>query len=1163
MALQPVLAIGVGGSGVKTIRSLRQVLLRRLRSRPGGWPHDDLPAAWQLLGIDIESNQAKYPEPILPPKSFLPLVRDGGGRTVYYRDVVNPMVQGIQPGLRAEMFGGWVAERYDRRISSGAHQQRAIGRAVSSARLRAIRDRLARAVEAIRSEEAKAELLRVAEGFGASGTEAPVVPLVVSSMAGGTGAGIFLDVIEVMRAVDADLGRTAKVVLYTPDIFGELRPGEGQLIPANALAAAAEITAGVWGGGIHPGTAALYASQEVGANAADPTLGSPAFGTRYHFLVGRVNAVGTSVAAGDAAYRAVGDVLGALVSDEAILGAFEGSAITNVFENSHLASNSGETSGLSVPGDPQCVNPFSALGAGRVSVGTERFLEFAVEGFGRRAVERLLWPRLAGADAQERIGDRVAAEWDRFLRGSGLDEGDRIGPDGTVSEARDVIIDALGVDHDRVAREFAQQVLDAAGSGAETTGLRGSEWAQRIRDQLAQRRDALEVRLADLVNERAAEFCRVIESHLLRQASRYVALHGLRVTAGLVDRLAAEVRDVADQQLPREAERRRTRWSSDVAPRIMTMLEGAGEALLKADDPGPADVRSFLERSARQLLGDAIRRETAAEILRAVARELLPRLSTGLTDSAEALARDVLTDGATDRRGVAFAEFCHLDTAPGDRLPIGPTEHLLLDPGEFPALLEAQLRSTVGEDLAVQWAEVAVERMLLGRSLAEREDEREEVGWVPATVVARTSWVPGSDRLRWALGMRGQRPTYAAPEQLLDVLELVEARLRDRETDIGRFVAQSIGEFLAADDRTERAAREERFVAAFEAAMETSAPFIEVNHQLVNLLHPAARESLATTSKVISRIPVAPDSPLAKRLVAALERKGLMDGAVRDALGGTVPSSAIDVFQVLATPLSSMAFPALMQQAWNSWHRAVTAPSKATPSTPSDPDTPSGDAVEAFWMNRRSRPLLEAIPMAARRLEEFLRGWTVGTLLGLVVHAEESDGSGGAPDRVVRVLDVQRGDWIGFPRPLVRRTAAGHNVLPAVLESLPIAMAECGGRTHDVEPLRPYRATMHLGRGLDAESGLLARWILHGEVHEGLAAVPASAGDPAASAADRRDAVRAALAATAAGLRDHVARVLDVDVDKLAYVRDGALELRGPVEAAIGAVDAAAAAIDG
>jgi len=61
--LTPLLIIGLGGSGGKTIRSMKQALNRKLESvrYEGG-----LPDAWQFLQIDTTYDGVAFPAPMLP-----------------------------------------------------------------------------------------------------------------------------------------------------------------------------------------------------------------------------------------------------------------------------------------------------------------------------------------------------------------------------------------------------------------------------------------------------------------------------------------------------------------------------------------------------------------------------------------------------------------------------------------------------------------------------------------------------------------------------------------------------------------------------------------------------------------------------------------------------------------------------------------------------------------------------------------------------------------------------------------------------------------------------------------------------------------------------------------------------------------------------------------
>ena len=63
--LRPFLLVGVGGSGGKTLRAIRQGLKAKLQQE--GWD-EGIPEAWQFLHVDSPSSQdgLEFPAPLLP-----------------------------------------------------------------------------------------------------------------------------------------------------------------------------------------------------------------------------------------------------------------------------------------------------------------------------------------------------------------------------------------------------------------------------------------------------------------------------------------------------------------------------------------------------------------------------------------------------------------------------------------------------------------------------------------------------------------------------------------------------------------------------------------------------------------------------------------------------------------------------------------------------------------------------------------------------------------------------------------------------------------------------------------------------------------------------------------------------------------------------------------
>ena len=225
--LRPVIFIGCGGSGTKAVRYVRDAVRRRLEHR--GWDRG-MPDAWQFIGLDTLTVQESPTEiPTIPAADFLSLSATFDS----YRGLHEALTQWypVDGTLRNAMpLCGWLPDPRSVNIPlrDGAGQNRGIGRAAGLLALEGAL--LARLKIAFQQAAAGGPLLReVGTYLGVDAeiggdTAAPLVT-VCSSMAGGTGAGVVLDVVDLVRACDPSGGHPA-LVLFTNDIFDlpESRP---------------------------------------------------------------------------------------------------------------------------------------------------------------------------------------------------------------------------------------------------------------------------------------------------------------------------------------------------------------------------------------------------------------------------------------------------------------------------------------------------------------------------------------------------------------------------------------------------------------------------------------------------------------------------------------------------------------------------------------------------------------------------------------------------------------------------------------------------------------------------------------------------------------------------------------------------------------------------
>src|SRR5690554_2062290 len=189
--MRPFLIIGLGGSGGKTIRYLKQSLQEWLGEI--GWSYG-FPHAWQFLHIDTPQVQDSPVLPgspaLLPPSEYLSLYQDG----VPFSTVMDRLRRNNH-----SFEGWWVDPAYmNVPIAYGAGQFRAVGRVLGLDQRNRIADAVTAKVTALRSTEAIGELQELVKAAhdsnGVYMKPGDPVAMIISSLAGGTGAGIFMDV---------------------------------------------------------------------------------------------------------------------------------------------------------------------------------------------------------------------------------------------------------------------------------------------------------------------------------------------------------------------------------------------------------------------------------------------------------------------------------------------------------------------------------------------------------------------------------------------------------------------------------------------------------------------------------------------------------------------------------------------------------------------------------------------------------------------------------------------------------------------------------------------------------------------------------------------------------------------------------------------------------
>lgn len=1039
--LSPFLIIGVGGSGGKTIRAMRQTLLRRLRAK--GWK-GEFPEAWQFLEIDTVSTQGggNFTAPLLPPNQFLGLVP----QAVDYLGLRKQLTGRMPREEQNDALGGWLPENTAVPIQKGAGQYRTLGRAVVAAQLPQLQQALVRSNSRISAPGVIEELKEVSRTlYGkAEGTSPLPMALVISSVAGGSGAGIYLDVVEALKSISNDFEKRTQVLLFGPDVFNNIPSGLRDSIPANAMGAMNETLAGMWATGPGVGSASLFNS--AGLNGR----GDSGFGPRNTYLIGASNGQ-VSFGDQDSVYRAAGESLATLVSDEAVQTWMVEYAIVNVFVNSANPIICNDVSMLKGSQNVFHSQPLGSMGVGRVSLGLDRFSEYIAEGSARWTVERLLWPQFVPANPQnpqtpqQIIEEAVDRSWSQFLDDSGLNER---------GESNDVInaLIAPGVEDRR--RTFAQNGITKVSFNVPPAGLPANQWISAIGQYFTAQRKSFEIEENAEIYKVAQVWSTDIQDQILKAVSLVAARQGLNVAARLVEKLREEVKFVATQELPLESSSE-LRKLDQIASKIAS---GMPQGLSSVQTAAMSEVTGPILLKASEFMTNSLRMNLGSELMIDLDNSFLQPLEMSLRNSVSELLISATSPQNRAGEKNPFPDYANITTGViPERFNPSVVERLLIDVAEFPKQLQLLVRQSLDESLQNNWENRFIERVILGTHLDSRGDNE-----TPSIINMRATWVPQNASAR----RHSEGAQKAQFEMITDPDQFIERNrdwLSDPVTALGKFLVQDLVEYLIHPDPTIQNKRRNAFSAAFSSALKLSAPLCSLNKALIGQVH---QNVLAKGDRYVhmSMIPFKDQGNLKDLYdltVAEIQKANLWDPSESPKsfqnVGGI---QQIDIFSTLTSAMNPMVFSSLMGPITESWSK----------------NNSSTQLRQGFWTNRRSRPLNEAIPMAPEQIAKLVRGWFVSQILNL--RKQEAQAAKGPK---ISVWAKEDRKFVDFPHPLLglksESVISNPDLLPAVLESIGLAMANCD-QVSNLEPLQAYWEMMNIGEGFQ---DILENWIRRGQ----------------------------------------------------------------------------------
>jgi hypothetical protein len=1064
--------VGLGGSGGKTLRFLKRDLRHWLTEH--GWPEGrDIPAGFQFLHIDtptVQDGRSMGGAEMLPDREYVGLVGPAAG----FPDVANQLDN--KRGVKEE-FAGWRVNpaMVAVPIATGAGAYRAIGRTIALAYMDQIHASLSALIDRATSPESISdlnELWAMTHGGQFPGGNAPEpVVVVVSSLAGGTGAGLLLDVFDVLRSLRPTWGDKSFGILYTPEVFnaigGRLMGG----VQPNSLAAISELLNGYYWHGAQPGVTVErmndigYKTPQLLADAG-VIASLPRTGPAYPFLVGSRNAANISFNSDKKVFETIGGALLAWCVDEVVQDQLIAYTMTNWQDKS--ATNLSDRDLLINKGAPEevALPAFSALGCARVSVGT-RFLErYSAQRLARDAAAYIAGFHIDSKDAEQVVREHATnlpAEISRhlaernfpwFVRACELEE---------KSFEKNQILDAMRPEQigtlDSAARSQALSMVDIGKAPAD-------RWIEAVNSAVREATIQYQTDYRPFLDEKVKVWVKEIPTKVVEATEEAIANYGLSVTVDLLDKLIKYLADPLSgvaAELMGENEHGTFRFYASEAEwsnQVRTVLgQIRGSFTLQTNEKIGEAIDEGLRYSC--YFAEAELREVVSPLILAFVEGFLRPLKSAIADSFVMLEREMGEVGTW----VAWS-----DGAPPADVTPPDSEYTLIQPDQFSDVFLDTLARTVSNaqieiDAERDHRDIARKDIISGKFLRDMEEysKAHASSARPAQAIfIGQAWSPGMQFVR-----DDNRPRNNVHVEVKFGPEDLEKRarmwLRRPNTAFNDLLKSTLRTYTASDavfgananvSEVEYQDRRQQFLAQMQKAVQASAPLVAIDSALQANVH-AERPFRRQFSQLPFR-----GHPLESDVVNLLRPFVAADGGVDDLIVQKylVNDDSVESVQIIST-LNGAHHPILFESLLNPIAQRWNAVKSER------------GQIAQFWSMRRARVLGEAIPAPQEHIIAMIRGWFTGRILGLIDVARDGQ------SRATRIAQPWTLDPApaSFPYPFLTPPADGHagDELFAVLEMLSIAYVEVS-QANNLLPLRPYIVLRDMGSMRDGSDRLLA-----------------------------------------------------------------------------------------
>lgn len=1069
--LQPFLLVGVGGSGGKTLRALRHSLELRLQQEDWqeGWPN-----AWQMLHVDspVTQDGASFPAPFLPSENYFPLVAPG----TTYRQAHGSVMANIPTKYLAEIEKALPSDdEVNVDITIGAGKFRGVGRTLVLAKLKQLTDQINESFAKMTSDGAISQLDSLGRKLGAKPAQeknARPIIIVISSIAGGSGAGQYIDVAEAIKFAKRNDPSVNSIfsILYAPDVFKSV--GNTDVIAPNALFAMAESMAGMWSKDVPDASWELY--RKMGLEMAGRGDAATHVGPRFNYVIGRQNSNVTFSDQPDI-YKAVSASLATWLTDENVQDGLQAYTVAN-YGADMGALNLTDNSGLQVANVH--TPPFGSLGFGRVGLGRDRFTDYAAERLTRTAIDRMLNAHNADADAsktpEQLVELRANQSLADFLTAMEFSR---------QSDTEIDVINAIKPTRETLFAEFKSGLLEIARQGVSPkTGLQSVQgWADNLAAAYHQYRlegaVGVEKQNRDI---KAQKWVSDVRLRTRKVVARTISQQGIKVAIELINQLDSELK--AQVSLMQKLQASYSSNAVSSAPWISAPLQAVqGNQGLPEDHPS---VQEAVEQAKNCFWNhvDGVLHGVVAGLVEDYASNYLRPLKDELVSGEAALLKLIDRQNQSDSVQNAYETWPKPESSDvPPKYDPAPNEFLLVQTNEFPTEYQRLIEETVSDDRRSNARGVVTDEILMGALELENLEQlweliREERPWIPLDSSARGDKTQSQQSARFDFATQ--------PE---DYLKRTHLWLQRKGRAFYKYLHEDLANYLDSNihDPSVIVDRVKRFREQFNEAVDASEPLVKLNPGLLQELHNSSIEERDT---VISVLPFERSGQLYEIVKNKFNR--LLDSSGKSA--PTFDSSArvqnIDIFSV-QKPYQPMVMDSIFNPIAASWNGAQN----------------SSEKREDFLKWRRGRPLFDGIPAAPEKKRAMLRGWYVARLLGQL------------KDTFDPVLGPQIEVWSpkdytheAFPFPLaLKGIAEPHDYPGAIMNSLTIALSKCNSDS-SLKPLRAYQRLIELGEISNVSESAIAQWITRGTMrYEGQPLPDESrAGSPKSTPEERRAKVK-------------------------------------------------------